>query len=149
MEKCINKEILFDFSNGELSKEEHDFVSKHVSQCDHCAALIVEIEDSKQLIHDSLNLITPTVSKIPKARATRNIREYNIRRILRLAAGICLIVSISTIAIITIFKNQKPVNDYEYSEYIPDMNDAWKNNTIVVTKYDNSGNPIHHQVITD
>ena len=42
---------------------------------------------------------------------------------------------------------QKPVNDYEFLDYVPDMNDAWKEQTIVVTSYDKNGNPTNRQVI--
>lgn len=153
MEKCISKEILFDFSNNELSAKDQNFVSKHISECNICKNILVEINESKSLIKDTLHILTPDINEIPEFRIKRNsskkLNEFRIRKILSLAAGISLIITISTIASIKIFHNLKPVNDYEYLDYIPDMNDAWQNNSIVVTKYDSNGNPVKHQLIGD
>lgn len=151
MEKCISKEILFDFSNNWLSEEDQNFVSQHISECKQCANLLLEIKESKSLIKEAFDIITPELSEIPafqiRPASTRKINEFKLRKFLSLAAGISLILTISTIASIKIFHNLKPVHDYEYLDYIPDMNEAWQNNSIVVTQYDNKGNPVKHQVI--
>ena len=151
MEKCISKEILFDFNNNELSAEDQNVVSQHISECKQCANLLLEIKESKSLIKVSLDSITPELSGIPTFQiipdSTIKINEFKIRRLLSLAASVSLILAISTFVSIKIFYNLKPVVDYEYLEYIPDINEAWQNNSIIVTKYDSKGNPVKHQVI--
>ncbi|MBI9053697.1 MAG: hypothetical protein JEY96_07750 [Bacteroidales bacterium] len=151
MEKCVSKEILFDYYNESLVINQMNSISRHLKSCKQCQAILDEIGDNISLSKEYLSIITPELDKIPdftlKQQKSKKINEFKIRKTLSWAAGISLLITISALASIKISHNLNPVNDYEYLDYIPDMNDAWQNNTIVVTQYDNNGNPLKHQLI--
>jgi hypothetical protein len=147
----VSKEILFDYYNKSLVISQMNSISRHLKNCKQCQAILDEIGDNISLSKEYLSIITPELDKIPdftlKQQKSKKINEFKIRKTLSWAAGISLLITISALASIKISHNLNPVNDYEYLDYIPDMNDAWQNNTIVVTQYDNNGNPVKHQLI--
>lgn len=150
MKNCLSKEELFDFCNQELEERKMTEIKKHAENCKACQDNIDLMKSNIDLIKDSINSLNPDIEikTLPNYSKKANyIRKINYNRILSLAAGVSLIITISTIASLKIFHNLKPVKDYEYLNYIPDMNNAWKNNSVVVTEYDNYGNPIKHQLI--
>lgn len=146
MKNCLKKEILFDYYHKSLDSNLMIEIEEHIANCESCQHTLDLLIDEISLIKDSLNIINPDIQEIPEYRFRKKRRiEYS--KILSWAASICLLITISTLITVKIIDNQKPVNDYEYFEYIPDMNDAWKKNTISITRYDNNGNPIDHQII--
>lgn len=152
MMNCLSKEELFDFCNKELEESRMSEIKKHADNCEICQQSIDLINKNIALIKDSINFLNPDIritknSNFIKKEHKLNKVEYS--RILSWAAGICLLVTLSILTTIKFIDNQKPVNDYEYFEYIPDLNDAWKENVITVTRYDKNGNPINHQIIGD
>lgn len=151
MEKCVGKEILFDYCNNSLDNNKMNLISTHLNSCVECNVEIEKIKDNISTVLNSFNSITPKNVTIPnfslQQNKTKILDRYKVKKTLSWAAGISLLITISTLASVKISHNLKPVNDYEYLDYIPDMNDAWQNNSIVVTQYDNKGNPVKHQII--
>ncbi len=151
MRKCLSKEKLFDYFHAELEKSEMDLINAHINVCDDCRYILNQIETEVNLVKNTLDCLNPDVTRIPDFSKNKKytFNKHNRRKILGWAASIGLLISFSTVVTQKIIDNQKPVNDYEYFKYIPDLNDAWKENSITVTSYDSKGNPINHQVITD
>jgi len=149
MKNCVSKEKLFDYYHSELEKEEMDFIDAHINVCEDCKHLLSQIESEILLVKETINNFNPEYIEIPEfsLKRSHSLNNYNKMKILGWAASISLLITISTLATQKIIHNQKPVNDYEYFQYIPDINDAWKENSITVTCYDENGNPIDHQVI--
>ncbi len=108
--------------------------------------IVEEISNSK-----NFSYLNPDLKKVPEFKFSSNQRnktkKIELSKVLSWAAGICLLVSSSALITKKIIDNQKPVNDYEYFEYVPDMNDAWKENSISITQYDRDGIPVNHQII--
>ncbi|MBU8892537.1 MAG: hypothetical protein KOO66_07140 [Bacteroidales bacterium] len=151
MKSCVEKEVLFDFYHNSLGKDQMQVIKKHIEGCKDCRNLLDLLSKDISLVKDSLKLINTDAIGIPEFKIlSNNIKEknkINYSKILSWAASICLLISISTLSIIKFTRNQKPVNDYELLVYIPDMNDAWKEQSITVTHYSEDGTPIDHQII--
>ncbi len=148
MKECLAREVLFNYYHQNLDSKDMILVKSHVENCRNCQELLDSTIEDIKLVKYSYQQINPDI-EIPEFKIENKVRKFNYRKTLSWAASICLLVAFSTITTVKIIDNQKPVNDYEYFEYIPDMNDAWKANSITVTSYDKNGNPINHQVIKD
>ena len=126
-------------------------IKKHIEECKDCRNLLDLLSKDISLVKDSVNLLNSEIIEIPEFQApTNNIKEknkINYIKILSIAASICLLISISTLSILKFTRNQKPVNDYELLVFIPDMNDAWKAQSITVTHYDKDGVLVNHEII--
>lgn len=150
MKNCLKKEELFDYYNQEIENNHMIEIKNHINECEMCRKELKNLEMDVALLKISLDILNPDVEKVKFKSFTKpNANKIVYSKILSWAAGITLLFTVSTITFIKFIHNQKPVNDYEYFEYIPDMNDAWKENSITVTSYDRKGNPINHQVIKD
>lgn len=151
MKNCLSKETLFNYYNSALDSTEMIAVKDHIENCEGCKHSLNLIIDEVSLVKNSLNDLNPRINEIPVFRINTKpvAKKVPLSKILSWAAGICLLVALSTITTKRIIDNQKPVTDYEYFEYIPDANEAWMSNSITVTSYDSQGNPINHQVITN
>lgn len=151
MKNCIEKEKLFDFYNQTFDKDQMIKISEHIEKCESCQHAFLLLSQNISTVKDSIQLINPEIKEIPefKISSVKFIQKNktNYKSLLRLVAGICLLVTISTLSVLKITHFQKPDTDYEFLDYIPDMNDAWKKQIITVTTYDKSGNPTNHQVI--
>ena len=151
MKNCVEKEVLFDYYNNSLEKNQMIIINRHIKVCNKCRNKLDFLSKDISLVKDSLNLLNSETIEIPEFKAPTNNNteknKINYIKILSIAASICLLISISTLSIIKFTRNQKPVNDYELLVYIPDMNDAWKAQSITVTHYDENGTPINHQII--
>jgi len=149
MKNCLKKEILFDYYHKSLDTDLMKKIGEHIAHCKCCQHSLDLLINEITLTKDSLEFINPDIKEIPEFKISNEkiIKKINYSRVLSWAASICLLITISTLTFIKIIDNQKPVNDYEYFNYVPDMNDAWKENSITVTRYDNNGNPIDHKII--
>ena len=151
MKNCVEKEVLFDYYNNSLEKNQMQIIRMHIDECKDCSSMLDLLSHDIALVKDSLNILNSETIEIPEFKVpTNNITEknkINYIKILGIAASICLLISISTLSIIKFTHNHKPVNDYELLVYIPDMNDAWKAQSITVTHYDKDGVLVNHQII--
>lgn len=126
-------------------------IKKHIEECKDCRNLLDLLSKDISLVKNSLELLNPDIIEIPEFKIpTKKIKQKNrtnYSKIISWAASICLLISISTLSIIKITHKQRPVNDYELLVYIPDMNDAWKEQSITVTHYNKDGVLVNHQII--
>ncbi|MFO7843603.1 MAG: hypothetical protein R6V16_07300 [Bacteroidales bacterium] len=153
MKNCVKKEELFDYYNDSLENDRMSEIKNHLVNCNDCQKRLQTIEDNISLVKESLRSLNPATERITPLKFINNKqpnkKKIEFSTILSWAAGICLILAFSTLIIKRYTYNQKPVNDYEHFEYIPDLNDAWKQNSVSVTIYDKNGQPVNHQIIED
>lgn len=153
MKNCVKEEELFDYYNNSLENDRISEIKNHLVNCKDCQKKLQSIENNISLIKESLRSLNPTIERIPPLKFIKNQKsnkkKIKLSTILSWAAGVCLIVTLSTLMMKKYTHNQKPVNDYEHYEYIPDLNDAWKQNSVSVTIYDKNGQPVNHQIIGD
>ncbi len=151
MKNCVKREELFDYFNHSLALNRMQEIKKHMDGCKACQQNLQVIREEISLIRKSLEDLNPEVKPVHPFTASQKItnKKLSYRKILSLAAGISLLLAFSTLLIKNDTHNQQPVNDYEYFKYIPDLNDAWKQNSVSVTIYDKNGRPVNHQIIGD
>jgi|GEM_PF-1842986 len=153
MKNCVKKEELFDYHNHSLENDRMSEIRHHLVNCKDCQKKLQTIENNISLVEESLRSLNPDIECIPPFKfidnKKTNQKKFNLSTILSWAAGICLIITFSTLMMKKYTHNQKPVNHYEHYEYIPDLNDAWKQNSVSVTIYDKNGLPVNHQIIGD
>jgi len=153
MKNCVKKEELFDYYNHSLENGRMSEIRQHLVNCKDCQKKLQTIENNVSLVKESLRSLNPNIERIPPFKFIKNEKpnkkKIKLSTILSWAAGVCLIITFSTLIMKKYTHNQKPVNDYEHYEYIPDLNDAWKQNSVSVTIYDKNGKPVNHQIIED
>ncbi|MDY6801877.1 MAG: hypothetical protein SVU94_11750 [Bacteroidota bacterium] len=153
MKNCVKKEELFDYHNHSLENDRMSEIMHHLVDCKDCQKKLQTLENNISLVKKSLRSLNPDIECIPPLKFINNKKtdkkKFKLSTILSWAAGVCLIFAFSTLIIKKYTHNQKPVNDYEHYEYIPDLNDAWKQNSVSVTIYDKNGLPVNHQIIGD
>ena len=153
MKNCVKKEELFDYYNHSLKNDRMSEIKNHLVNCKDCQKKLQTIENNISLVKESLRSLNPNIERIPPFKFIKNEKpnkkKIKLSTILSWAAGVCLIITFSTLMMKKYTHNQKPVNDYEHYEYIPDLNDAWKQNSVSVTIYDKTGKPVNHQIIED
>jgi len=153
MKNCVKKEELFNYYNHSLENVRMSEIRQHLVNCKDCQKKLQTIENNVSLVKESLRSLNPNIERIPPFKFIKNEKpnkkKIKLSTILSWAAGVCLIITFSTLMMKKYTHNQKPVNDYEHYEYIPDLNDAWKQNSVSVTIYDKTGKPVNHQIIED
>jgi len=147
----LNKEILFNYYHKSLDSKQIIEIKEHLDNCESCQHTLYLIINEISITKSSLNYLNPDLKKIPEFRISKNQlykkKKLEYGQILSWAASICLLIIFSTLTTKKIIHNQKPVNDYEYFEYVPDMNDAFNNQSISITEYNSNGIPINHEII--
>lgn len=142
--KCINDQQLFDFINNELPLEEHEHIEFHLGTCKDCReAYSLKLEEVKW-VKNSIHEFAFPINQIPEfifpkekqTKKTLNISPILLK--LSIAATIIILISISIL-----FLDQKKQNKIELQRIqieqemlITDMNEAWNERELIITKTD-------------